>query len=164
MISFGEGAPEAGDGKFVEVGELDADAAKIVPYAAENLFDLGVGFVRECRTQIGAAEPVFRPQRSEASHQRAGKVGRAAPIHALGHAQRAGGHRADGGVKKFDTRLRHCAGPSEGDDDLAEHLPAFEAGKAALEIRECDFGVDHRRKPIRHFGEALADVAHGGAE
>src|SRR5262245_59187119 len=53
---------------------------------------------------------------------------------------------------------------SKGDDDLAEHLPAFEPRKTALEIGERNLGVDHRQQAARHLGQALADVAHGCAE
>ena len=47
---------------------------------------------------------------------------------------------------------------------LPNTCAALHAREAALEIRQRDFGVDHRQKPARHLGEAVADVAHGGAE
>ena len=36
-------------------------------------------------------------------------------------------------------------GASEIDDDLAEHLPAFQPREAAFEVGERHFGVDHRQ-------------------
>src|ERR1700722_1386397 len=53
---------------------------------------------------------------------------------------------------------------SEQDDDLAEDLPAFEAGKTAIELGERDFRIDHRQKPRGHLVEAVADIAHRSAE
>src|ERR1700722_12513303 len=50
------------------------------------------------------------------------------------------------------------------DDDLAEDLPALQPREPALEVGEGDFGVDHRREPGSHLGQALADVADRGAE
>ena len=38
---------ESLDAEFVEMGELDGDAAEIVPDAAEDFFDLVVGFFRK---------------------------------------------------------------------------------------------------------------------
>src|SRR6266571_8900807 len=49
-------------------------------------------------------------------------------------------------------------------DDLAEYLPARQPFEARREIGKLDLGVDHRGQPGSHFGEAVADVAHGGAE
>src|SRR4029077_2753441 len=40
----------------------------------------------------------------------------------------------------------------EQDNDLAEDLPAFEAGKTAIELGERDFRIDHRQKPRRPPG------------
>src|SRR5205085_11801383 len=49
-------------------------------------------------------------------------------------------------------------------DDLAEHLAAFEARQAALKVGKRYFGIDYRRKPGRHLGEALMHIADRGAE
>src|ERR1700754_607063 len=49
-------------------------------------------------------------------------------------------------------------------DNLAEHLAAFHTLKSLLEIRKVYFGVDYRQETICHLGEAVANVAHGGAE
>src|SRR5262245_30948736 len=43
---------------------------------------------------------------------------------------------------------------SKGDDDLSEHLPAFESLEPALEIGERNLGVDHRQQAARHLGQA----------
>src|SRR5215475_7547499 len=55
-------------------------------------------------------------------------------------------------------------GSSKGDDDLSEHLPAFDPRQPALEVGERNLGVDHRQQAVCHLGEALADVAHRSAE
>src|SRR5215475_6082697 len=55
-------------------------------------------------------------------------------------------------------------GRSKRDDDLSEHLSAFEPRQSALEVGERNLGVDHRQQAVCHLGEALADVAHRGAE
>ena len=81
------GRPEALDLKFVEMRELGGDAAEIVPDAGEDLFDLGVGFFRECGAQIFAAEAMFLEQRADLAHQRAGHIRRALAVHPLDAAQ-----------------------------------------------------------------------------
>src|SRR3954464_3516541 len=55
-------------------------------------------------------------------------------------------------------------GASKRDDDLTEYLPAFEPGQSALELGERNLGIDHRQESVRHLGQALADIAHRGAE
>src|SRR5262245_28917072 len=55
-------------------------------------------------------------------------------------------------------------GSSKRDDDFSEYLPALEPRQPALELGERDLGVDHRREPARHLGEALADISDGGAK
>ena len=40
----------------VDMGEFGADAAEVVPDAAEDRVDLGGGFFRKRRNEIGAAE------------------------------------------------------------------------------------------------------------
>src|SRR6185503_5651315 len=52
----------------------------------------------------------------------------------------------------------------EADDDFSEDLAAFKPLKAALEVFEADFGVDHRQKAARHLRKAVADIAHRSAE
>src|SRR5262249_48070532 len=55
-------------------------------------------------------------------------------------------------------------GPSKGNDDLSEHLPAFDPRPSPLEVGQRNLGVDPGQRAVRHLGEALADVAHGCAE
>src|SRR5439155_20451419 len=50
------------------------------------------------------------------------------------------------------------------DNDLAEHLPAFEPGEPALEFLKGHLGIDHWKKAGRHFGKALADITERTAE
>src|SRR5215510_9342760 len=70
-----------------------------------------------------------------------------------------------GGAKPFDAVMANArGGSSERDDDLSEHLPAFESRQPALEIGERNLGIDHRREAARHLGEALADVPDGRAK
>ena len=78
---------DALDAEFIEVRELDRDAPEIVPHAGEDLLDLGVGFFRKGGAQVVAADAVFRKQRADLAHQRAGEVRRALAIHALDRAQ-----------------------------------------------------------------------------
>src|SRR4029077_14856209 len=72
--------------------------------------------------------------------------------------------RLTGSKSLSDWPLRAIFGLLERHDDLAEHLAAFEAREAALEVGKRHFGVDHRRQPSRHLGEALMHVALGAAE
>src|SRR5262245_65775988 len=53
---------------------------------------------------------------------------------------------------------------SEGDDDLAEHLPAFQAREAAGEVGKLDLGIDDGPQSRLHLGQRVADVAHRRAE
>jgi hypothetical protein len=65
------------------------------------------------------------------------------------------------------SKLRNRAplrGPFETHDNLAEHLPTGEAGKALLEIGKCDLAIDHGAQAARHLAQAVANVAHRGAE
>src|SRR5437762_8239582 len=72
--------------------------------------------------------------------------------------------RLTGSRNLSDRPLRAIFGLLERHDDLAEHLAAFEACKAALEVGKRHFGVDHRRQARRHLGEAFMHVADGAAE
>src|SRR5215831_12300670 len=49
-------------------------------------------------------------------------------------------------------------------NDLAEHLPGFEAREAALEIRKRNLGVDHRQQSAGHLSKHGADISDGSAE
>ena len=90
---------EAGDGKIVEMGELDGDAAEIVPHAAEDFFDLGGGFFRVGGAQVFAAEPVLLEQRPGLAHERAGEIRRAPAIHPVDCAQQGDRERAEGWIE-----------------------------------------------------------------
>src|SRR6266516_1357004 len=68
------------DGKFVKMCEFDGDAAEIVPDAAENVFDLGVGFFRKSGSQLFAADAVLFEQRSDLAHESAGEIGHPPPV------------------------------------------------------------------------------------
>ncbi len=53
----------------VEMRELGADAAEIVPDAAQDALDLGRRFLRERRRQVGAADAVLAEQRPDRAHE-----------------------------------------------------------------------------------------------
>src|SRR5262249_42171136 len=67
-------------------------------------------------------------------------------------------------VRHSPTPAMNPACALEAHHDLAEHLPAFESRQAALQLVERDFRVDHRQQPAGHLVEAVADIAHRGAE
>ena len=56
------------------MGELDAHAAEIVPYAGQDGVDLLGGFLREGGGQIGAADLVFGQQRADLAVRRPDKL------------------------------------------------------------------------------------------
>ena len=64
----------------VEVGELRADAAEIVPDAAQDRFYFCGCFFGERGREIGAADLVFRQQRAEFAHHRTGGIRHAVGI------------------------------------------------------------------------------------
>ena len=80
------------------MGELDGDAAEIVPHPAEDFFDLGVGFFRISGAQVLAAEPVLLEQRPDLAHEGAGEVRRAPAIHPMDGAQQPNRERAEGRI------------------------------------------------------------------
>ena len=90
---------ETGDGKIVEMGELDHDAAEIVPHPAEDCFDLGGGFFRVGGAQILAAKPVLLEQRPNFARQGAGEIRRAAAIHPVHRAQQGDRERTEGRIE-----------------------------------------------------------------
>ena len=81
------------------MGELDRDAAEIVPHPAEDFFDLGVGFFRVGGAQVFAAEPVLLEQRPDLARQGAGEVRRAPAIHPVHRAQQGDRERAEGRIE-----------------------------------------------------------------
>src|SRR3569833_199725 len=61
-------------------------------------------------------------------------------------------------------RVMLLMGASEVDDDLAEHLPRLDAGKALLEVRQRELAVDDRGHARRHLRQTIADVLDAAAE
>ena len=131
----------------VEMGELGADAAEIVPDAAQDRLDLGGDF------SGNAAARLARPMRCSGSH---GPTVRISAPPTFGHASRIdqpdraqrmrprgsrARHRrcAAAAIRVFDAAREPCRCGLERDDDLAEHLPAFQPREAALEIGERRF-------------------------
>src|SRR5258707_8700869 len=68
-------------------------------------------------------------------------------------------------LRRPNISRRHCSQVMvlEVHDDLAEHLPGFEAREAALEVWKGDLGVDHRQQAAGHLGEYGADIFDRGA-
>src|SRR5229473_8107437 len=69
-------------------------------------------------------------------------------------------------LRRPNINRRHCSQVMslEVHDDLAEHLPGFEACEAALEVGKRDLGVNHRQQAAGHLGEYGADIFDRGAE
>ena len=78
----------------VEMGEFDADAAEIVPDAAENGLDLCVGFFRKGHAQIFLPDPVLAQFRPDLAHQVAGEIRHAVRIGPADRLQQADRERA----------------------------------------------------------------------
>ncbi len=95
------------DAEFVEMGELDRDAAEIVPHAAEDLLDLGGGFLRKGGAQIVAADAVLGQQRADLAHERAGEIRRALAVHALDRAKKPTTDAPSIESKKLKRALGH---------------------------------------------------------
>ena len=130
----------------VEMGELGADAAEIVPDAAQDRLDLGGRLLRKCGDEIGAADAVLRQPRADAC------AARAAPTFAMRcrvdqpdrAQQRARPGQPSTRVARAAPQQRSASSSAprampcglERDDDLAEHLAAFQPREAALEIGE----------------------------
>jgi hypothetical protein len=64
----------------VDMGELGADPAEIVPDAAEDRLDLGGRFLRKRGGEIGAADAVLRQPRPDAAHHLACEIRHGADI------------------------------------------------------------------------------------
>src|SRR6202011_5880216 len=117
----------------IEMRDLGADAAEIVPHAAQDRFDLGVALVREGRTQIVAADPVLAQPRPDSAHERAAEVADGDAIAAVddGEQQRRdpsgrGVYRLLEAVTDDPAELRpghDWIATLKIHDDLAEHLP-----------------------------------------
>ena len=79
----------------VDMRELGADAAEIVPDAAQDRLDLGGRLLRERGGEVGAADAVLRQPRPDAPHQAAGEVRHGAGIDQPDRAQRMHGEEAE---------------------------------------------------------------------
>ena len=91
----------------IEMGELGADAAEIVPDARENGFDLLRRFFRESGAQIGAADLLFAQRRTDPTGDAAEHVGGFDRIEIAGGAQHADGQAADCGFAERFGRIAH---------------------------------------------------------
>src|SRR6266480_4802711 len=84
------------------MGELRSDPSEIIPYARQDFFDLGGGFLRKRRHQVGAAGAMLGQPGPDCAHEGAGKVRhpvRIGPAHQV--EQRHGG-KAD---QRIDAAL-----------------------------------------------------------
>src|SRR6266536_684743 len=84
------------------MGELRSDPSEIIPYARQDFFDLGGGFLRKRRYQVGAAGAMLGQPGPDCAHEGAGKVRhpvRIGPAHQV--EQRHGG-KAD---QRIDAAL-----------------------------------------------------------
>ena len=134
----------------VDMGELGADAAEVVPDAAQDRLDLGGRLLRKCRGEIGAADAMLRQPRADGAQHRAADIRHDVRVEQPDRAQRMHGEKAERRIAERAAaaiRAFVCPEPCqrlEHDHDLAEHLTAFQPRDAALEIGEPDLGVDHR--------------------
>jgi hypothetical protein len=103
---------------MVEMGELGADAAEIVPDTGQDLLDLLRGFFREGGFKIFAADPVFAQPWTDKSQ------GAAEPVRGLERVEEAGGaqhpdrQRTHGGIAE---RLGRVAEAKLGAKDQITH-------------------------------------------
>src|SRR6266571_2597661 len=84
------------------MGELRSDPSEIIPYARQDFFDLGGGFLRKRRHQVGTAGAMLGQPGPDCAHEGAGKVRhpvRIGPAHQV--EQRHGG-KAD---QRIDAAL-----------------------------------------------------------
>jgi hypothetical protein len=78
--------------------EFGYDAADIVPYAAQDGVNFGGRFFREGGCQIGAADPIFRQERADATHERAGEICQDIWIDKVQQVEQANRDYADDGI------------------------------------------------------------------
>ena len=95
------------DAELIQVRELNRNASEIVPDAGKDFVDLNLGFIGKGGAQIVPSDAIFRQQRADCAHERAGEVRRAPAIHAFDRAQKPDRDRADGPIDNPGTRLRH---------------------------------------------------------
>ena len=134
----------------IEMGELGADAAEIVPDAGENGRRSPRRFLRKGGGQIGAADPLLAQHRSDQAGDAAEQVGGLDRIEITRGAQQSDRQCADRGfasglvASRMRALVRGRRRASEVHDDLAEHLPAFHALERGGDILDRHFGIDHR--------------------
>ena len=102
----------------VEMGELGADAAEIVPDAGQDFLDFLGRFFREGGCQIFAADPVFAQPRTDEARDAAEPVRGLDRVEQAGGAQHADRQRADRGVAE---RLGRVAKAEFGAKDQVAH-------------------------------------------
>ena len=119
--------------------EFDGDATEIVPHPAEDFFDFGVGLFRKRGAQLRAADALLLEPRPDPAHQTAGEIRHASAVGVLDGGEKSDRQCARCGVEQvleravahqsmIRKRERRFSDKIilESDDDLAEHLPAFE--------------------------------------
>src|SRR5260370_26058158 len=92
----------------VEMRELGADAAEIIPDTSKDGLDLFRGFFRECSFQIVAADPVLAQPSADEAGDAAEQVGGLDRIEIARGAQHAARQRADGAFGHRLGRLRQA--------------------------------------------------------
>ena len=98
----------------VEMGELGADAAEIVPDAGQDFFDLFRRFFREGGREVLAADPVLAQPAADEAGDAAEEIGGLVRIEIARRAQQGDRQRADGGFRRSAWRRRASAPWCEG--------------------------------------------------
>src|SRR5262245_53913675 len=120
-----------------------------------------------CSLSRGPSRRMTPPARSAMRVRLVARIARSAPTASWPSAASAAtlAFRPARSARRLDAVMGGARSrSSKGDDDLAEHLPAFEPLEPALEVGEGDLGIDHRQQAARHLRQALADIAHRRAE
>ena len=91
----------------IEMGDLGADTAEIVPHAAQDFLDLGVGLFRKGSAQIGAADAMLRQPRPDGAHDRAADIADPDPVAAMRQREKHRRHTAGGDIGERLCRVAH---------------------------------------------------------
>ena len=102
----------------VEMGELGAESAVIVPDAGQDGLNLLGRFLREGGGEIGATDAVFARQRPDPARDAAEQVSGLDGIEIAGRALQSEGQRAEGGLGE---RLGGVANPGLGTSQQGMH-------------------------------------------
>jgi hypothetical protein len=142
----------------IDMGEFGRDASEIVPDAVEDRLDLGRRFLRKgggglsrpirCSLSRGPSLRMMPPARSAMRLRLVARIARSIPTASHPSAVSAATltFRPARSARRLDAVMGGARGrSSKGDDDLPEHLPAFETLEPALEVGEGNFGIDHRQ-------------------